>query len=142
MATRIFLDGPEYVERTQTEFHPPDIDMQALKDAIPKIAFQRSTPKSLLYTSPIFTVSAVLFFLSRFIDSAYLSDGLDRYPPFILLLIRWTFWLSYWALQGIAWAGLWTIGEFLLFTTYIQTLTVIFMYVTKYVLFPTSVNIH
>lgn len=127
MATRIFLDGPEYVERTQTEFHPPDIDMQALKDAIPKIAFQRSTPKSLLYTSPIFTVSAVLFFLSRFIDSAYLSDGLDRYPPFILLLIRWTFWLSYWALQGIAWAGLWTIGEFLLFTTYIQTLTVIFM---------------
>ncbi|KAI0318807.1 delta-12 fatty acid desaturase protein [Amylostereum chailletii] len=109
MSPPIFSDGHEYITRTQMPFVPPDIDMQALREAIPKHAFHRSTKRALIGISPIVTSSALLFACAFYIDDAQPSLGPISLTAFALVAQR-LLWFAYWIAQGIALAGLWTIG--------------------------------
>lgn len=109
MALQLCSDGPEYVKRTQSDFRPPDCDVQALRDAVPKAAFERNTMKALIGIAPVVIASVTLFVGGLFIDTAY--DGLSARQPLIFAkTARWSLWAAYWIAESIAWAGLWTIG--------------------------------
>lgn len=105
----MFSDGPEYVARTQAPFVPGDIDLQRIRDAIPKHAFERSTPKALAGIAPVVAASIILFAAAFHIARLPFDAVLPS--PALAAAARTAVWVGYWVVQGICWAGLWTVGH-------------------------------
>lgn len=108
LPSTLTTDGPEYVARTQTAFTPPDVDLQALRKAVPNDAFRRSTWRALVHLAPILTTTALFFVLGWHIDGVVAALDL---PTNLKWVLKWTLWTVYWNVQAIAWAGFFTIGK-------------------------------
>lgn len=108
LPSTLTTDGPEYVARTQHPFVPPDVDLHALRKAVPNDAFRRSTWRALVHLAPILATTALLFVLGWHIDGAVAALAL---PANLKWVMKWTLWTVYWNVQAIAWAGFFTIGK-------------------------------
>lgn len=104
-------DGPEYIKRTKTPFTIPDIDMAALRKAIPNEAFTRSTSRALTGILPIFIASFVFWAFAWNIDS--LVHNFLAPDSVLGQYIKGALWLFYWITQGIVWSGFFSIGQLL-----------------------------
>lgn len=103
----LLTDGAEYTARTHTAFTPPDVDLRALRRAIPNEAFHRSTRRALAGIAPVFAATVLLGVFGWHIDTFVAWLALSRMWGNVL---RWALWAVYWNAQGIAWAGLWSVG--------------------------------
>ncbi|KAI0356910.1 delta-12 fatty acid desaturase protein [Trametes cingulata] len=108
LKSAFLADGPEYVARTQTAFVPPDIELRALRRAIPNAAFHRSTRRALAGIAPVVLATVGLGVFGWHVDA--LAARLPV-PGGWREVARWAMWLVYWNAQGIAWAGLWSVGH-------------------------------
>ncbi|EIW53388.1 fatty acid conjugase [Trametes versicolor FP-101664 SS1] len=104
----MLADGAEYTARMHTAFTPPDIDLLVLRRAIPNEAFRRSTSRALVGIAPVFLASGLFILLGWNIDTQVSRLAL---PGIWRDLLKWLLWLVYWNGQGIAWAGLWSVGH-------------------------------
>ncbi|KAL1948476.1 hypothetical protein VTO73DRAFT_12551 [Trametes versicolor] len=104
----LLTDGAEYTARTHTAFTPPDVDLRALRRAIPNEAFHRSTRRALAGIAPVFAATVLLGVFGWYIDTFVAWLALSRMWGNAL---RWALWAVYWNAQGIAWAGLWAVGH-------------------------------
>ncbi|KAI0372500.1 fatty acid conjugase [Pilatotrama ljubarskyi] len=106
----LLADGEEYIARTQTAFVPPDIELRDLRRAIPNEAFHRSTRRALVGIAPVVLTTVLFTFFGWHID--WVVARLPAAVPHAWReVIRWALWLVYWNGQGIAWAGLWSVGH-------------------------------
>ncbi|KAI0827412.1 delta-12 fatty acid desaturase protein [Trametes gibbosa] len=101
-------DGKEYIARTQTAFSPPDIDIRDLRREIPNEAFHRSTRRGLIGIVPVVFLTALCSAFGCYIDTLVIWSALVG--PWRQVL-KWSLWVLYWNVQGIAWAGLWSVGH-------------------------------
>jgi len=108
MPRKILADGPEYLSRTRELFTPPNVDMNALRAAIPKSLLERRTSKGLIYTLRVFLISVALYVFGGNIDElvGLVSGGL-----WTKSIVYWTLWCTYWWWQGLAWTGMWVLGK-------------------------------
>ncbi|EKM52311.1 uncharacterized protein PHACADRAFT_211585 [Phanerochaete carnosa HHB-10118-sp] len=104
----LLSDGPEYTARQHAAFTPPDVQLSDLRRAIPKDAFRRSTLKALWGMGPVFLLTVVMSYAGLYIDWFVACLGWSAIPT---RLLKWTLWTLYWNIQGVAWAGLWSIGH-------------------------------
>ncbi|KAI0634236.1 delta-12 fatty acid desaturase protein [Trametes polyzona] len=109
MTALLGADGKEYLARTQTAFTPPDIALRDLRRAIPNEAFHRSTRRALVGIAPVVLSALGLavfgWNVERLVAWTALGPGVGR------SVLKWTLWGVYWNAQGIAWAGLWSVGH-------------------------------
>ncbi|KAI9458739.1 delta-12 fatty acid desaturase protein [Boletus coccyginus] len=108
MPRKFLADGPEYLSRVGEPFMPPDVDMDALRAAIPKCLFERRTNKGLLYALRVFLIPMALYIFGANIDklTSLVSGGL-----WTKSIVYWTLWCTYWWWQGLAWSGVWVLGH-------------------------------
>ncbi|KAK7685070.1 hypothetical protein QCA50_011907 [Cerrena zonata] len=107
MALNLQLDGPEYIARTQQDFVLPDLDVNLLRAAVPKEAFEKSTFKALRAIIHIPVLSVLLVILIHRFDHKFGHNAFDTSST----IIAWSGWVLYWIAQSILWAGVWTIGH-------------------------------
>ncbi|KAF8131462.1 delta-12 fatty acid desaturase protein [Boletus edulis] len=108
MPLDFLADGPEYLSRIGQPFTPPDVDINALRAAIPKQLFERSTSRALLYTLRVLLIPVSLYVFATNIDKL---TSLVPGGPLIKSIVYWTLWCTYWWWQGLAWSGVWVLGH-------------------------------
>lgn len=108
MPLKVLADGPEYLSRIGEPFTPPDVDMNALRAAIPKHLFERRTCQALLYTFRVFLIPMALCVFGANIDKL---TNLVPGGPWTKSVVYWTLWCTYWWWQGLAWSGIWVLGK-------------------------------
>ncbi|EIM82560.1 fatty acid conjugase [Stereum hirsutum FP-91666 SS1] len=106
----IFNDSPEYLERKNTPFTPPDVGLSQIHAAIPQAVYRKSTWKGLYYVSCHLVLVWLLYSLAVHIDDV--PSRLARIEHRVgVLFIRCALWAAYWLFQGIALAGWWTLAH-------------------------------
>ena len=114
----VFRDSDEYTRRKNTPFVPPNLDYVALRKALPRDVWQRSTRKSLLAMSRLIFTSLMLHALGVWLwRGAQLSFITAHIPPSIQSLVNVTGWTFYLWWQPIIWAGFWSLGKCSLFVS-------------------------
>ncbi|KAF7439851.1 hypothetical protein PC9H_000188 [Pleurotus ostreatus] len=118
---QIFQDGPEYEARKRkSSFEPPNIALKDVRDAVPPELFERNTLISLFYVIRHVMIVLLFYHLATKIDAvaAFAAASLHGYgglvTSFTSVWLRTVLWLLYAAWQGIALAGLWCLGDYLL----------------------------
>jgi len=112
---QVFQGGPEYeARRNRGPFNPPNISLKHLHDAVPRHLFERSTSRSVFYVFRHIAITYVFYQAGSSINSV--SDFGVRQSALTRTIcdaLRPFLWLTYWGWQGIAFAGLWCLGELL-----------------------------
>ncbi|KAG7451506.1 uncharacterized protein BT62DRAFT_978261 [Guyanagaster necrorhizus] len=105
---QIFQDGPEYeARRKRSIFTPPNVTLKDVRDAVPKHLFERSTFWGLFYVFKHLAITYSFHLFATRIDviSQFLVGGSDDRP--LHSLVSAFLWLTFWAWQGFAFAGIW-----------------------------------
>lgn len=104
-------DSPEYKERLQTPFVPPDLDLNTLRKALPNELWKRDTARGLLYLTRLIIVSLALLAVGIWLErGAVLPEGYTVSPR-AHTAIRVAGWSFYMWWQSLAWAGFWSLGH-------------------------------
>ncbi|TFY56387.1 hypothetical protein EVJ58_g7674 [Rhodofomes roseus] len=110
------LDSPEYAARLRTPFAPPPpaLSIKAVRAAVPRHLFQRSTRKCLFFVGRHVLLTALFALFAARIDDLVPvllgltgAEGGGRAEHALL----WVMWATYWLWQSVAFMGLWTLGE-------------------------------
>ncbi|KAF8576045.1 hypothetical protein K439DRAFT_1368282 [Ramaria rubella] len=120
------MSSEEYVHRLKTPFSPPTHTLAELRAAVPKHLYVKSTTKSLSYVFMDIALTTFLFLGATNVDSDSIAFNIitgnhgvlsSRHyiaSTGVLLMktsFRWLLWGSYWTLQGLVWAGMWSLGH-------------------------------
>jgi hypothetical protein len=106
-----FRDGPEYEARIHKGvFTPPQLSLKAVRDAVPKHLFDRSTSKSLYYVFRQLAMAWALYGLATRIDHLAPVMAVHGFTYVLQGLVEWTLWASYWVWQSLVFAGMWCLG--------------------------------
>ncbi|KAF8531018.1 fatty acid conjugase [Gautieria morchelliformis] len=100
-------NGREYEARCQQDFVPPNVLLKELRDVVPQAVFKKSTVKGVYYVVRGITMSFAFFKLAACVDP--LAASLSART--LAFAVRWSLWIIYWTLQGLAWGGFWTLGH-------------------------------
>ncbi|KAH9831761.1 fatty acid desaturase-domain-containing protein [Rhodofomes roseus] len=110
------LDSPEYAARLRTPFAPPPpaLSIKAVRAAVPRHLFQRSTRKCLFFVGRHVLLTALFALFAARIDDLVPvllgltgAEGGGRAEHALL----WVMWATYWLWQSVAFMGLWTLGH-------------------------------
>lgn len=106
----LFSDSREYVERASKVFIPPTVSIAEIHAAVPKHLLRRSTTKSLCYIARDLLITILLYKLATILNPfcAQLQQLCGTWVAFTVKLILW---IGYWNVQGLVFAGWWTIGH-------------------------------
>lgn len=114
---QVFRDGPDYEKRkNRGTFVPPNIAMKDLHDAVPPHLFKRSTLKSLFYIIRHLAVTAAIYKLALQINvvTTEIDDNHSGWASLLVCtLLRPCLQILYWGWQGMAFAGIWCLGDLL-----------------------------
>ncbi|PBK76091.1 hypothetical protein ARMSODRAFT_876574 [Armillaria solidipes] len=109
---QIFQDGPEYeARRKRSTFTPPNVTLKDVRDAVPKHLFECSTFWGLFYVFKHLAITYAFHLFATRIDdiSQFIVGGSNDTRP-LHSLISAFLWLTFWAWQGFAFAGIWCLA--------------------------------
>ena len=104
-------DAPEYEERKNRAFVPPNISIKDVHAAVPRKLFEKNTAKGLFYFGRHVAISALCYVFATQIDQlvwrtgAVLGLGASESS-----FLSWACWIFYWFWQSVCFAGMWTLG--------------------------------
>jgi len=97
--------GTSTVNRVPTAI--PNFTIKDIRSAIPPHCFQRPLWKSFGYLLFDLVIMAIMFNLTRFIESEVTTERFGKWSG----LIRHALWILYWCIQGSVMTGMWVIGH-------------------------------
>lgn len=104
------------------DFAPPSVTLKDVHDAVPKHLLKRNMLKSAVYIAGDLAMAVALFGAAVHIDRVASSPVARGFgvAGWQLEVGRWMLWGMYWWFQGLVWAGLFCLGEFVLFHAIIK----------------------
>ncbi|KAF7312378.1 Fatty acid conjugase [Mycena indigotica] len=110
--SRFFANSPEFLDRKYSPYVTPDVTLSELYAAVPRHLFRKSTTWGVYYAMRDATLVFLMYQLGCRLDTwlEWLSESL-HVSPALGNVIRWVSWSAYWPLQGLSFAGLWTLAH-------------------------------
>jgi omega-6 fatty acid desaturase (delta-12 desaturase) len=108
----LFSDAPEYIERKNRDFKPPNFTVAEIRAVVPKELFEKNTTKALSYVVRDISFALAFYKLSTYIDPFVATLG-PKYglSPLAVFGAKWALWATYWWWQGVALAGWWCLAH-------------------------------
>ena len=107
-------DAPEYEERKKrSTFVPPSISIKDVHAAVPRHLFEKNTAKGLFYVGRHVAFSLLFYLFAIRIDyTVWNVSAALHWGPFGRSVLCWSMWALYWFWQSVAFAGMWTLGQY------------------------------